>query len=113
MNIKQILPYSTTSFTNSKDKKTQRKKQFDKNMALRERLEDKTKIFDDTANVCLLTGILMGGGMLPQKGARISNIGYGLIGLGAVSAAAGIIKRAIISNKVKQEMENEQTSPAP
>ena len=106
MNIKPILPYSTTSFTNSEDKKTQRKKQFKKNMALRERLEDKTKFFDDTANICLLTGILMGGGMLPKKGATINNIGYGLIGLGAVSAVAGIIKRAIISNKVKEEIEH-------
>ena len=47
----------------------------------------------------------MGGGMLPKKGATISNIGYGLIVLGAVVAVASIIKRAIISNKVKQEME--------
>ncbi len=109
MNIKSITSYSTknqTSFTSSEDKTEKRKIQFEKNMALRERLEDKTKIFDDTANVCLLTGLLMGGGMLPKKGATISNIGYGLIGLGAVSAVAGIIKRAMMSNKVKEEMKN-------
>ena len=105
MNIKPISYYSTTSFTNSDDKKAQRKKQFEQNMALRARLEDKTRAIDDVADACLLTGILIGGGMLPKKGATISNIGYGFIGLGAVSAAAGIIKRAIISNKVKQEME--------
>lgn len=46
------------------------------------------------------------GGVHPQKGAGLSNIGYGLIVLGAIGATAGIIKRAIISNKVKQEMEN-------
>ena len=52
MNIRSISPYSTTSFTNSEDKKTQRQKQFEKNMAPRARLEGKTKIYDEQMFVC-------------------------------------------------------------